>query len=181
MRSSATVGSTGPSLIANFEAAATATGARVLFATAAELRDLAASYAQASNGTEVGLSSDVSRLLGLETRDEAVTRPDVWLSRARLGIASTGTLLVAERRAEDRIPALLCTKHVLLLPSRSVVATHANAAEALRTCVADGLGYVTLISGPSRTSDIEKIVTLGAHGPAELDVILVAQWDPGHD
>jgi L-lactate utilization protein LutC len=62
-----------------------------------------------------------------------------------------------------------------------MVATHVGAAETVRACIAGGLGYVTLISGPSRTSDIEKVVTLGAHGPAELDVILVDEWDPEDD
>ena len=181
MRSSVTVGSTESSLITDFEAAATATGARVLFTTAADLRDFRASCANESGGLELGHSSDLSRILDWDAPDEVGPRPAIWISRARLGIATTGTILVAERQAEDRIRALLCTKHILLLPSSRVVATHAEAAESVRSCIAGGLGYVTLISGPSRTSDIEKVVTLGAHGPTELDVILVDRWDPGDD
>jgi L-lactate dehydrogenase complex protein LldG len=181
MRSSVTVGSTQSSLITDFEAAATAAGARVLIATSADLRDLPASYAGASSGHNPGYSSDLSRILDWEGGHEAGSRPTIWISRARLGIASTGTVLVAEREAEDRIRALLCTKHVVLLPSGRMVATHTDAAETVRSCIAGGLGYVTLISGPSRTSDIEKVVTLGAHGAAELDIVLVDEWDPGDD
>jgi L-lactate dehydrogenase complex protein LldG len=88
---------------------------------------------------------------------------------------------VAERVAEDRICALLCTRHVLLLPSHQIVSTPADAVDWMHSCFSRGRGYVTLISGPSRTSDIEKVLTLGAHGPTELHVVLVDGWNPGDD
>lgn len=181
MRSSVTSGSTDASRRIDFEVAAGSTGSRVLVVESADLRDQLASYGNSSHGPAPGYSSDLSRLLDCEAECELPVRPASWISRARLGIASTGTLLVAERLAEDRICALLCTKHILVLPASYLVATHAEAAEVVRSCIINGLGYVTLISGPSRTSDIEKVLTLGAHGPAELDVILVNGWDPGHD
>jgi LUD domain len=181
MRSSVKVGSSESSLIAEFKAAATSTGTRVLFAASADLRELLASYGIGSGGHDPGCSSDLSRILDIDTGREFAIRPTTWISRARGGIASTGTLLVAERLAEDRVRALLCTRHILVLPSSCIVATHAEAADWLRSWVIRSLGYVTLISGPSRTSDIEKVLTLGAHGPAELDVILVNGWDPDDD
>lgn len=129
----------------------------------------------------VGYSSDLRRLLGLETEAPALKRPATWISRARCGIVATGSVLVAEREERDRIGALLCTRHVLLLPADALLDTPADVAGEIRSCVARGLRFVTLVTGPSRTSDIEKVLTLGAHGPRELEIVLVEGWEPADD
>jgi L-lactate dehydrogenase complex protein LldG len=181
MRSSVTVSSTESSRVTAFETAAISTGTRVSTVHADGLTDLVSSYGSGSHLQEPRYSADLRRILNVGPAPDANARPSIWISRARVGIASTGTLLVAERLAEDRICALLCTRHVLLLPSHQIVTTPADAVDWIHSCITRGLGYVTLISGPSRTSDIEKVLTLGAHGPTELHVLLVDGWDPGDD
>lgn len=165
--------------VARFEAAATLAGVHVVRTASSDLSLLLASYEDA--GTEIGFSADLSTKLGIEPERDPRHNPATWISRARFGVASTGSVVVAERLARDRIAALLCNQHVLVLPSSAIVATQADAAPRVRACMALGLGYVTFITGPSRTSDIEKVLTLGAHGPAKVDVILVEAWDPGDD
>ena len=177
MRSSVARGSR----VTDFEAAALAVGTRVHLTTWTGLGTLLTSFDDDSSGDGVGYSLDLQRALGRDVSAAAAARPATWISRARLGIATTGTAVVAERRAEDRICALLCTRHVLVMPSDRVVAGPDEAAEWVRSYVNAGLGYVTFITGPSRTSDIEKVLTLGAHGPAELEIILVDDWHPEDD
>ncbi|MGB0614163.1 MAG: LUD domain-containing protein, partial [Miltoncostaeaceae bacterium] len=63
--------------------------------------------------------------------------------------------------------------HVALLPAGRIVRT---LAEALTRTFADGHpvpSAVSLVSGPSRSSDIEKISTLGAHGALSEHVVII--------
>ncbi len=181
MRSSVTRRSARTSLVIEFERAAVAVGTRVIMATAADLTDQLASIGLSCSDNNVGYSGELRRELGYAASSNPVARPSTWVSRARLGVASTGTVLVAERLADDRISALLCTRHVLALPAGSIVSALNEASELVRSLVAAGIGYVTFVTGPSRTSDIEKVLTLGAHGPAELDIIVVDSWEPQDD
>ena len=181
MRSSVTRDSIGTSLVTIFERAAVAVGARVSRVASADLAELLTAYGVNVSDASFGYSADLEHEFGFARSLERVVRPDTWISRAHLGIASTGTVLVAERQAEDRISALLCTRHVLVLPVGSIVATQNEASEVVRRLLAAGIHYATFITGPSRTSDIEKVLTLGAHGPAGLDLILVDSWEPQCD
>jgi L-lactate dehydrogenase complex protein LldG len=90
-------------------------------------------------------------------------------------LADTGSCLIACATAEDR---LLC----YLPPACVVIAGVEQLAEHLPAAWADVLaraaepalrGELVIVTGPSRTSDIEKILTLGVHGPKRLVVILV--------
>ncbi|HEY8686166.1 MAG TPA: LUD domain-containing protein [Chloroflexota bacterium] len=181
MRSSVARGTAQTSHVREFKLAAEAAGARVRSATSAEVNDLLVSYEAGSLEGGIGYSSDLLCVLGREIPTDRTIRPFTWISRGRLGIASTGTVLVAERLAEDRICALLSTQHVLVVPSDHIVATLDQTAGSVRALLSAGLGYVTFTTGPSRTSDIEKVLTLGAHGPAQLDIILVEGWEPHDD
>lgn len=101
----------------------------------------------------------------------------VGVSRADLGVAETGSLVVADGLS-DRLVRMLAPKHVALLDVDAIVLGLDEAGAWLRDRVI-ALGdsaarYVSFITGPSRTADIEMSLTVGAHGPAELHVALVA-------
>ena len=86
-------------------------------------------------------------------------------------VAETGSVAVALPRAE-RGEALLSERLWLLVPGGELVATLDEAVERIDTLVRDGRPYVTLMTGPSRTADIERALTVGVHGPRELHVVL---------
>jgi L-lactate dehydrogenase complex protein LldG len=132
----------------------------------------------------VGVSSDLLRLLpelGELRRDEG-DWPAVAITRARFGIAATGSVAIADDEHRDRLLALLCFRHVVLLPASSLLVFLADAAPILSRWVdTGGHRYVTFASGPSRTSDIERVLTIGVHGPRELVVVLVQGWELSDD
>ncbi|HEY8731495.1 MAG TPA: LUD domain-containing protein [Candidatus Limnocylindria bacterium] len=87
-------------------------------------------------------------------------------------VAETGSVAVALPRAE-RGEALLADRLWLLVAGTEVVATLDEAIARIGALVRDGRPYVTLMTGPSRTADIERALTIGVHGPRELHVVLV--------
>jgi len=87
-------------------------------------------------------------------------------------VAETGSVAVALPRAE-RGAALLSERLWLLVPASELVATLDQALVRIDALVRGGRAYVTLMTGPSRTADIERALTVGVHGPRELHVVLV--------
>jgi L-lactate dehydrogenase complex protein LldG len=99
----------------------------------------------------------------------------VGISEALYGVGETGTLIVADSPA-DRLVRMLAPKHIVLLDINNMLASLDEAGERLRalTTAGSGLGrYITFITGPSRTADIEMSLTVGAHGPAELHIAVL--------
>jgi L-lactate dehydrogenase complex protein LldG len=87
-------------------------------------------------------------------------------------VAETGSVAVALPRSE-RGAALLSERLWLLVPASELVASLDEALARIESLVRGGRPYVTLMTGPSRTADIERALTVGVHGPRELHVVLV--------
>jgi L-lactate dehydrogenase complex protein LldG len=87
------------------------------------------------------------------------------LGRADLAIAETGSLLFTSGPERPRLLSLLPPRHVALLNPATVVATLEEAV--LRI---DERNW-TVVTGPSRTADIEGVLVRGVHGPRELIVV----------
>lgn len=105
------------------------------------------------------------------TVEEAADRP-VGVARAALAVAETGSLLLIEPRPETRTPSLL-TRHLVVGVSRTdLVATLDDAFAWLASQPRAG-GYATFVTGPSRTADIERSLTIGVQGPSRLTAALL--------
>ena len=87
-------------------------------------------------------------------------------------VAETGSVAVSWPR-DERGRALLAERLFLLVPRDQLVPTLDDALARIEALVRDGRPYVTLMTGPSRTADIERALTVGVHGPRELHVVLV--------
>jgi L-lactate dehydrogenase complex protein LldG len=99
---------------------------------------------------------------------------EAGLTSANFGIAETGTI-VLESTAEDlRIATTLPEKHFVLLDPGKILATSEDAVPVLHDVHRQmPQAYLAYITGPSRTADIERVLTIGVHGPAELHILLV--------
>jgi len=100
-----------------------------------------------------------------------VFRFDVGISRVQAGIAETGTLLLDSSRERHRLVSLVPPVHIALLDSSQIVGTLGEALSLLRKSEQVS-PIVTLVTGPSRTADIELTLAIGVHGPQELFVII---------
>jgi L-lactate dehydrogenase complex protein LldG len=92
---------------------------------------------------------------------------------AEFAIAETGSVLVGEALDMDRGACFLADRLWLIVASEAVVPTLDVALERIRALVQAGNRYVTMMSGPSRTADIERMLTIGVHGPRALSIVIV--------
>ncbi len=104
----------------------------------------------------------------------AIHDPDptvrVGVTGALAGIADTGSLLLLSGAGHTLTASLLPQVHVVILKTSRIMPTLANALDLdeVRTAAAG-----VVITGPSRTADIEMTLTIGVHGPGELHVFLI--------
>jgi L-lactate dehydrogenase complex protein LldG len=98
---------------------------------------------------------------------------DGVLTGCALAIAETGTIVLdGGERSGRRALTLVPDWHVCIVEAGSVVAGVPDAVAALAEAAAEGRP-ITLVSGPSATSDIELDRVEGVHGPRTLDVVVV--------
>jgi L-lactate dehydrogenase complex protein LldG len=111
---------------------------------------------------------------GAEERRARALAADVGVSDADYGLADTGTLAVRATSGQGRLVSLLPPVHIALLPRQRIVADLAACLRSLEMRQeARRRSLLTLITGPSRTADIEQTLTVGVHGPATLYILLV--------
>jgi L-lactate dehydrogenase complex protein LldG len=96
----------------------------------------------------------------------------VGITGAFCAIAETGTLMTVSGRETPATVSLLPETHIAVVRSSRIVRGMEEAWQLAR----DELGRlprsVNFISGPSRTADIEQTVTVGAHGPYRVHVVI---------
>ena len=99
------------------------------------------------------------------------------LSGGELAIAETGSVLLAENMLEARVVSMLTLAHFVLVSEDRLVPMLDDAAGILQQLSRAGSEqrhYMSFVTGPSRTADIERTLTIGVQGPKTLCVIIVA-------
>ena len=98
----------------------------------------------------------------------------VGVVRAAKGIAQTGTCIVVTDDESLRLETMLPEVSVILLNSADILPDLPSVAPFLRAEQTQGrASYVSFITGPSRTADIERVSAIGVHGPLELHIVLI--------
>jgi L-lactate dehydrogenase complex protein LldG len=89
-------------------------------------------------------------------------------------IAQTGSVLVTSRSAGGRALSVLPPHHVVLARRDQLIADLPDAFALLKKKYEGNYpSFISFITGPSRTGDIERILVLGAHGPRKLTIFLL--------
>jgi L-lactate dehydrogenase complex protein LldG len=111
---------------------------------------------------------------GIEAQARLARGEDlVGITGAFAGIAETGTLMLLSGTHTPATVSLLPETHIAVVDKARIVATLEDAWDRLRAEYGKLPRAVNFISGPSRTADIEQTVTLGAHGPYRVLIIVV--------
>jgi L-lactate dehydrogenase complex protein LldG len=110
-------------------------------------------------------------------RGRAEAQDAVSLTPCLAAVAETGTLMLASGPGTPTTLNFLPDTHIVVLRAGQIVASYEDGWDLIRVR-ADGNPQalprtVNLITGPSRTGDIEQRIQLGAHGPRRLHIVLV--------
>jgi len=103
---------------------------------------------------------------------EACARVEVGITSADYALADTGTLVMIASPAEARLVSLVPPAHIAIVPAERVL-TGLDELFARHPLPAGETSSMVLITGPSRTADIEQILVRGVHGPGEIHVVIV--------
>lgn len=102
----------------------------------------------------------------------AAADADLGVTGAVSGIAATGSVVLDADRAGGRGAGLLPRVHLAVLPLERLVATPSDV---LRRGSRPLPSNRVIVTGPSRTGDIEQIITLGVHGPTALEILVLTE------
>jgi L-lactate dehydrogenase complex protein LldG len=149
---------------------------------AADLADTVARLCRERGASRIAVpAGGPERLPGVEVvvddpplSPQALDRLDGVLTGCALAIAETGTIVLdGGPRSGRRALTLVPDWHVCVVEAESVVFGLPDAVALLAEAAAEGRP-ITLVSGPSATSDIELDRVEGVHGPRTLDVVVVS-------
>ena len=109
-----------------------------------------------------GLSFEVTRSLSSQAL--------FGISQMEWAVADTGSLVQDQAAFEQRLVSSLTGIHIALIASGNIVASKAPLFKKINPQTSR---YIAFITGPSRTADIERVLTIGVHGPQRLIIIFV--------
>lgn len=89
------------------------------------------------------------------------------------GIAETATLVLDSTSEDVRIATMLSETHLAVLPASSIRTDSSELESELSEKMKAAPRYLAFISGASRTADIERVLTIGVHGPQELHLLIL--------
>jgi L-lactate dehydrogenase complex protein LldG len=158
-----------------------ATVARV--AAPDDIPEAVAAYLRENNLPAAVKMGDDPLLAGLPWKHTAIAvkhgasggEDEVGLSHAFAGVAESGTLMLASGSGNPTTLNFLPETHIVALKADDVVGDYETAWDRLRAIVGKGLmpRTVNMVTGPSRSGDIEQKILLGAHGPRRLHIVIV--------
>ncbi|WP_321495086.1 lactate utilization protein [uncultured Desulfobacter sp.] len=109
-----------------------------------------------------GLFFDISR--------ERAGNASIGISQVDWALADTGTLVQDATSIDKRLVSTLPEIHIALIGSNNLLPNMASLMEKLNP---QQMNYIAMMTGPSRTADIERVLTIGVHGPKRLIIVLV--------
>jgi L-lactate dehydrogenase complex protein LldG len=107
-------------------------------------------------------------------RIERGFHPPEVAAAAQLAVAETGSVVLDEPDG-DRAACFLAERLWVLVDADQIVPSLEQALARIQALVAGGSHHAQLVTGPSRTADIERVLTVGVHGPRALVVVAVGE------
>lgn len=139
------------------------------------IHDAPGSYAVWADGPlleQVDKQAMVQKFPGLsfEVTEENAKGARVGISQLKMGIAETGGMAQDSEDVTQRLASALCWIHVAILPTTKIFP---DLGDFFKRMHPREYKFMTLITGASKTADIERVLAVGVHGPEKLVILCV--------
>ena len=121
----------------------------------------------------VRVAEDVAAAAADSTALAAALAGGTGLILATAGVAETGSLLLTDSGLAPRLLGMLADYCIALLDARAILPNLDAAGALMARLEGEGRRYQSLVTGPSRTADIERVLTIGVQGPKTLSIIVM--------
>ena len=111
--------------------------------------------------------------ISFEVTREASEASKVGISQMDWAISGIGSLVQDAAAVEKRLVSTLPPIHIALVGTERILGHMSEVLERLRP---EQINYISFITGPSRTADIERVLTIGVHGPERLIIVVVDEF-----
>lgn len=108
--------------------------------------------------------------LSFEVTRERAADSKIGISQLDWAMASTGSLVQDAAPVERRLASTLPPIHIAIVETSRLVPDMPTVFTKIRP---EQTNYISFITGPSRTADIERVLTIGVHGPEKLIIVFV--------
>jgi len=102
----------------------------------------------------------------------------IGINQVDFGIAETGSLVEISDEISKRLCSSLPEIHIAILPISKILPDMESVMKQINL---KNIPYMTVISGPSRTADIERVLTIGVHGPERVVILCIDKFLGGID
>lgn len=132
----------------------------------------------------ISLEKPIQRLMeecdfAVEKKTAAVKTADAGLTGCDALISRTGSIIITSKGSNSRTSSIFPPVHIVIAWQNQFYYDLKNYFQTLKMNDITSLSsMISIVSGPSRTSDIEKTLVLGAHGPKEIYVFFIDQEKP---
>jgi L-lactate dehydrogenase complex protein LldG len=109
-----------------------------------------------------GLRFEISRDVAADAR--------IGVTQVEWALADTGTLVQDQTSVNQRLASSLVDIHIALVPTSNILTDKIALLTRINPVTSR---YIAFITGPSRTADIERVLTIGVHGPERLIIVCV--------
>ncbi len=106
--------------------------------------------------------------------DETLFGATAAITSVDLAVAETGSVILTSGARRPRLASLVAEIHVAMIRTDEIVSDLVDVDAALKKRFGTAVpGGITLISGPSKTADIEMNLVIGVHGPGQMHMVLL--------
>ena len=106
-------------------------------------------------------------------KDQLFHKIEASFTEVKVGIADTGTLVIIPDKSEPRLMSLVPPVHVALFRESTLLNSFSELIEQENWATKGLPSNALLVSGPSKTADIQQTLAYGAHGPKELIILII--------
>jgi L-lactate dehydrogenase complex protein LldG len=129
--------------------------------------------ALAEAGQQVVVADDIASAAPTRSELARALAGGTGVVLAQAGVAETASLVLADDDLAPRLLSMLADVCVVLLRSSAIVPGLDEAGALINGFQRTGHRYISLVTGPSRTADIERVLTIGVQGPKALHIVVI--------